>query len=169
MPQLIKQVENQLLLSQLSTSTISTLSLLPHPLPDRPTTLFPTKAASVLLQVMAIEEIAQPALSLLRILKERQQLDKLRLANEGIDDAEKERRRARREGAEEDEAGEGEWVRGVMKFELSDGHNSVKGVEWKRIPGFSLEETKLGCKVSLVITAVYEECLANQVDFDLRY
>lgn len=154
---MIKQVESQLLLSDLTTSTLPSPSLLPLPLPAAPTVLFPLKANAVLLQITAVEEIAQPALALLQTLKERQHLEKSRLVDDEIDEAERDRRRIRLEGAEEDEAGEGEWTRGMLKFGLSDGHHLVSGVEWKRISGFSLDDTKLGCKVcctlSLTLTA----------------
>lgn len=41
-----------------------------------------------------------------------------------------------------------EYPRSMLKLELSDGRGVVKGIEYKRIPGLKLGDTKLGCKVS---------------------
>lgn len=41
-----------------------------------------------------------------------------------------------------------DYHRGVMKLTMSDGANEVMGIEYKRINGLKLGETKLGCKVT---------------------
>lgn len=152
--QLVKLVETQLLLSDLSSSTLPSPSLLPLPstAPDvkgKRRKLFEGKGKSVLFQITSVEEIAQPALSLLRILKERQELARMKALDQGIDEIERERRRIREEGMEgEGEGREGEWVRGLIKLELSDGFHSVNAIEWQQIQGFGIEELKLGAKVS---------------------
>ena len=41
-----------------------------------------------------------------------------------------------------------EYSRGMMKVLVSDGASEIEGLEYRRISGLKLGETKLGCKVS---------------------
>ncbi|KAL8278883.1 hypothetical protein RQP46_008754 [Phenoliferia psychrophenolica] len=134
--QLIKKVEYQLLLSDLSTSILPSPRLLPSPLPAHPTTLFPTRPDRVLVQITSIDEIAHPALGLLDTLKEKR--ESRRIAALG---------RERKDGEEEDNPGK--YARGLVRVTLSDGYTTCEGFEYQRIEGLGLEEVKLGCKLLL--------------------
>lgn len=55
------------------------------------------------------------------------------------------------EGEEEIEPGKlPEYPRSMLKMEVSDGRVIVKAIEYKRIPGLKLGDTKLGCKVIFI-------------------
>ena len=144
--QLIKKVEFQLLASSLSSSTVSAPSddhqLPSHPFPLKPTVLFPTKKDRLLVQVVAVDEIALPALEMLEVLKNKREAVKRgeQPKREGVEIDEKE---------EEDLVGRTTYRRGTTKLRVSDGRREVDAVEWKRVNGLGLEELKLGCKVSL--------------------
>lgn len=79
----------------------------------------------------------------MEVLKEKRELERLRLKDEelgdqkpikGVDDG-------------EEAVVEGQFGRGMLKFRLSDGFNEVEAIEWARIDGLRLGETQLGCKV----------------------
>lgn len=136
--QLIKLVEAQLLLSDLSTSTHPPRALLPTPLPDAPSTLYPGRANATLFQILRINEVGHAALGLLDTLKEKREGRALR-------------ERQEREGWQrkdgEEERVEGVWPRGMVRVLLSDGHGECEGIEYTRVEGMSWEEVRLGCKV----------------------
>lgn len=134
--ELIKKVEHQLLLSDLSTSVLPSDRLLPTPLPAQSTMLFSTRPERVLVQIMAIDEVAHPALGLLDTLKEKR--ESRRVAALG---------REKKDGEEEDNPGK--YQRGLVRLTLSDGHSQCEGFEYRMIQGLGLEEVKLGCKVRL--------------------
>jgi len=55
------------------------------------------------------------------------------------------------EGEEEDEEDDEAippYPRGMLRLELSDGHSTLKAMEYQRINGMTLGETALGSKVS---------------------
>lgn len=138
-PQMIKLVQSQLLLSDLAHSTLESAALLPHPLPLETTVLFPTRPTGVLFQIIAMTEIGQPALALLDVVKEKKELQRVQIKNEGIEPVE-------RDDGEEDVT-PGTFGRGMLKMRLSDGFHEVDAIEWRRIDGLRLGETQLGCKV----------------------
>ena len=140
---MIKLVETQLLSSDLSTSTLHSAALIPAALPNVTATLFPFPKNAVLVQIISITEIAQSALGLLEVLKEKKELERLRIKNEEMGD---QKPVAVVDDGEEPVV-EGQFGRGMLKFRLSDGVNEIEAIEWARIDGLRLGETQLGCKV----------------------
>lgn len=141
---MIKLVETQLLSSDLSTSTLSSPALVPSPIPLTTNTLFKLPTQSVLVQIISITEIGQSALGLMEVLKEKKELERLRLKNEEMG----EQKSVVVADDGEEPVVEGQFGRGMLKFRLSDGFNEVDAIEWARIDGLRLGETQLGCKVS---------------------
>ncbi|SCV74416.1 BQ2448_8055 [Microbotryum intermedium] len=144
---LIKKVEEQLLASDLATSTLAPsldacALFLPPPNTHPQRSLFPHKK---LVQIISVDEVAYPALGLLETLKDQ---------------------RARREAGEDlvqpdlggasndvtadpDEAVARSWPRGLVKLGLSDGYTMVQAFEKTLVRGLGLGEVKLGCKLLL--------------------
>ncbi|SCZ96714.1 BZ3500_MvSof-1268-A1-R1_Chr4-1g06647 [Microbotryum saponariae] len=152
---LIKKVEEQLLASDLATSTLSpsplaistTLSVPPPPTstdPKRP--LFPQKK---LVQIISIDEIAYPALGLLETLKDqrsRRESDEAmveQLSRPGATNDEDD------VPTDQDETIARSWPRGLVKLGLSDGYTAVEAFEKRLVRGLGLSEVKLGCKLLL--------------------
>ncbi|CAH7677659.1 hypothetical protein BY996DRAFT_2881642 [Phakopsora pachyrhizi] len=151
-PQLIKKVENQLLLSDLSASTSEPVSdLLPLPsliTIDREFGDFPKELSlsdrGVLVQIQSMTEIGQSAISLENVHK------KLMDATQGRDrviDLDDEINRNDQDSQEQSQ--EVKFPRSMLRFELSDGHRTVQAVEYKRIKDLELGVTPLGCKLLL--------------------
>ncbi|GAA6005210.1 hypothetical protein JCM11491_002621 [Sporobolomyces phaffii] len=171
---LIKAVETQLLSSDLSTSvslasplltqnraTLSTLT--PANASERDRIIFGGgKRGSALFQVEKVDDVGHSASSLLEIVREKQEWNKLKLkgGGAGVDQG-----RDMRLDDEEDHPGEGaideeekrilaggtgqepRFPRGSGKFVLSDGANLVVAFELQRIQALGLEEIKLGTKL----------------------
>ncbi|KDE08097.1 hypothetical protein MVLG_01579 [Microbotryum lychnidis-dioicae p1A1 Lamole] len=150
---LIKKVEEQLLASDLATSTLSpsiatsTLSVPPPSSTHPKHPLFPQKK---LVQIISIDEVAYPALGLLETLKD--QRSRREIGEEVIE-------KPFRIGAtneDEDEVPTDQeetvartWPRGLVKLGLSDGYTAVEAFEKKLVRGLGLGEVKLGCKLLL--------------------
>lgn len=177
---MIKQVETQLLCSDLSTSILQTSkTLLSNSRIFK--TLIPANTATseekivfkggkkkgaVLLQVEKIQEVSYSSSSLLEIVKEKTEWNKLKAKgldgnnNEGggrdmrLDDENEEHNEIEEEekkiltgrGGGGDK--EPRFLRGSGKLLLSDGKNLVQAFELQKIQGLGLEEIKLGTKVS---------------------
>lgn len=169
---LIKQMEGQLLRSDLADSTMHHAGLLPDE-EGETCTLFVAdgssrnkNAAAVLVQILEVLEIGRPALELLDIHKNRVE-DKKVLREQG--------RQVRRAVAhvEHDEAGAGTgnpagaqqqqananqdepantigvkgFPRAMLRLRVSDGFTEYVAIENKRVHALSLEDTMLGSKV----------------------
>lgn len=160
-------MEYQLLASSLADSTIAPSSpahrIPSHPFPLKPTLLYPTRKDAVLVQVVAMDEVAYPALEMLEVLNNKREAIKRGEApkKEGVEVDEKE---------EEDLVGRTTWRRGTTRLRLSDGRGEVDAVEWKRVQGLGLEDLKLGCKVSWCGTAfrVFCSCSALSGSTEVR-
>jgi hypothetical protein len=113
--------ENQLLLSDLSTSTLPSSSPLPQG-----SLAYPSNGSRTLLQITAIQDIGNSAWSQIEVLK-----DKLE---------------ERKKGGEERK-----YPRGMGRVKLSNGFWEVEGIEYERVEGLGLEECQLGCKVSSIV------------------
>ena len=144
---LIHAVNLQLLLSSLSDSCLPHTGL---PDPDALDDLHGEilfQKDPCLVMVMSIMEVGHSAFQLQTTMENRKE------ALSGV-------RRIRRirnpqaDGVEEDEAEEDDddeaippYPRGLLRLELSDGFNTFKAMEYKRIDGLTLGETALGSKV----------------------
>ncbi|EGG07716.1 uncharacterized protein MELLADRAFT_62483 [Melampsora larici-populina 98AG31] len=139
--QLIKKIETQLLLSDLSSSTSSINSPLPltisltNSLPNLPKQIC-LSDRGILVQIQSITEIAHSALSLESTYLKRKNHAQGRDRVLDLDDDDTlDRKEPIR------------FPRAMLKFELSDGHTSVNAIEYRRIDGLELGETPLGCKL----------------------
>ncbi|KAI7949390.1 hypothetical protein MJO28_008211 [Puccinia striiformis f. sp. tritici] len=149
-PQLIKKIENQLLLSDLSTSTTNEGS----PLTDLRNSeteeverqikikeLPPNRG--VLVQIQSITEIGHSALSLQnvhsKIMDDVQGRDRVL----DLEDPESEDRQAPIV-----------YPRAMLKLTISDGHHSLPAIEYQKIEGLNLSETPLGCKLLIKAATV---------------
>lgn len=171
---LIKSVESQLLSSDLSTSVSLTSPQItqnrlilstqtPATSSEADKVIYKGgKKSSTLFQVEKVDDVGHSASSLLEVLREKEEWDKVKLkGGAGACDGGRDMRLDDDEGegggdaAEEEEkrilAGgsgkEPKFPRGSGKFWLSDGKNTVEAFELQRINGLGLEEIKLGTKV----------------------
>lgn len=152
---MLKKVEGQLLLSDLSLSTVQHAGLLPEN--ERQTAvLLENVKGGVLVQVLEVLEIGRPALELLKQHRERQE-DKRVFAEQGRPVLRPQQ--LREEGTADATANENEAVeaqetkgfpRAMLRLRISDGFHEYTAIETKRIPDLSLEDTPLGCKVCLM-------------------
>ncbi|KAM0748158.1 hypothetical protein T439DRAFT_328146 [Meredithblackwellia eburnea MCA 4105] len=120
---LIKLVEEQLLLSDLSTSVLPSPSLLAVTSHSPSGIYFKARNERVLVQVMAVDDIGHSALELRDTLK------------------------AKRDAKEGDE--KPVFARGTAKLRLSDGHTDIVAIELQKVEGLGLEEVSLGTKMLL--------------------
>ena len=147
-PQLIKRVEEQLMLADLADAVAQ--GALPIELamdaaePPKSTRIGVGPRAAILVQIMAISDIGHSALSQRDVHEERK--EERRIAGEGGDVAGA-RVAGNDEGTEDDGRGERKFPRAMLMLELSDGHTLVRAIEYKPIAGLSLEDTPLGAKV----------------------
>lgn len=123
-------VEEQYLWSDLSTST--TASAIPSTLP---LVLFPTPT---LLQVHAISEVGASAFAQQTTLEARRDV---------ISGASIIRRMDEDETVEEGKVPP--YPRGMLALDVSDGHNLLRGMEYRRIEALMLGETRLGSKLQV--------------------
>ncbi|GAA5934037.1 uncharacterized protein JCM15063_000537 [Sporobolomyces koalae] len=185
---LIKSVETQLLSSDLATS-ISLASLVPNKTilssahsnnknrGEPRTKLFESsrgnKAKGWLFQVQTIDDASHSASSLIQVLQDKRDWDKLHtMSGHGggrdmrLDDDD-DLQQGRDITADEEEkmilAGgngkEPKFPRGSTKLVLSDGSNFVNAFELQRIQGFGLEELRLGTKLLLHDVPFVNGCL----------
>lgn len=141
--QLIKKVETQLLLSDLSNSTSSQHAPLPESISsERAIGDLPKEislpAREILVQVHSITEIGHSALALETAQQKR--INDAR-GRDRVLDLEDE------EGLDRDAPVQ--FPRAMLKLELSDGHRIVRAIEYRKIEGLGLGIIPLGCKVSL--------------------
>ncbi|KAG0139561.1 hypothetical protein CROQUDRAFT_666322 [Cronartium quercuum f. sp. fusiforme G11] len=139
--QLIKKVETQLLLSDLSCSVSSLNAPLPELLgSDRPFQSFPKEYllpnGGILLQIQSITEIGYSALSLENTHQKKINEAKGRDRVLDLEDDEGLDRQAPIQ-----------FPRAMLKLELSDGHRTVSAIEYRRISALGLGITPLGCKL----------------------
>lgn len=146
-PQLIKKVENQLLLSDLSDSTIvADCSVLKDVrVGDGGVEAQPKEvelgSRGILVQIQSMTEVGHSALSLQTVHQKLQ------------DDAQGRDRVVELEDPEsQDRHAPISYPRAMLKFQLSDGHHSVPAIEYHRIDGLSLAHTPLGSKLLLKCT-----------------
>jgi RecQ-mediated genome instability protein 1 len=134
MPEILKQVEEQLLGSDLSDSMESGTGLARN----IPTALKgATGAVPILVQVVSITDIGQSAFHLQNVRQTR--LDRADLA--GL---------AEQDGGEDD-GPVPKYPRSMLQFMLSDGNTTIKAIEFRKIPQLTLDETPLGYKVCTLV------------------
>jgi RecQ-mediated genome instability protein 1 len=133
---ILDAVDHQILESDFSDSMLPGTGLPSHA--AVPTTTAELKGYNVLVEVIAITEIANSAFN----------LNQTRMVRE-------ERMKA---GDADDEEGEGDievegegpmpkYPRGMLKFQLYDGTTTLPAIEYRPLPELSLENTSLGYKV----------------------
>lgn len=149
--QLIKKVEAQILLASLESCCESG----PLPAQDLSETRSMMIASgvrgSILVQVESIFDAGESALSIKNIHEQRKEEARIKQRGGNAD-------RARIiDNLDDGEAEKGppKYPRSMLTLQLSDGFTVMKAIEYKRIPGLSLDETKLGSKVRF--------CLLNAV------
>ena len=140
--QLIKKVEQQILLSSLADSCSSGAL----PTRDLSETLSERIAAgpraAILVQVNAITEVGHSAFSLKEVHDQRKEERKIEARGGQLH-----RVVGNVDQEEEEQKGPPKFPRAMLMMELSDGFTVMRAMEYKRIPALSLEETQLGCKV----------------------
>ncbi|KAI5983344.1 hypothetical protein EDD15DRAFT_2179195 [Pisolithus albus] len=132
----ITHVEAQLLQSNLEDSTVRGTGLNPELSRQTQT----TGSVPLLVEIRSITEIAHSAFSLLNIHQTRVDRADLGLAVETQD-------RQEQGEQDEDEGPIPRFPRGMLRFELSDGHTLFQAIEFRSIPEMVLGETPLGFKV----------------------
>lgn len=109
----------------------------------------------VLVEVIAVTDIGHSAFSLQNTRQAR--LDKADLAGLAAQKRERDGQQGVGEGEpqgdEEDEGPIPKYPRGMLRFELSDGHTVIKAIEYRKIPELVLGELELGYKVRPVLSA----------------
>lgn len=133
MNECIKQVNNQLLASDMRDSTIPNTGLPLH---------FKNMGhgrvpGPVLVQIMSLTEIGHSAFSLQNIWQTR--IERADLAGLGCDSG--------AVGETDDSGPIPKYPRSMLKLELTDGSMSIHAVEYRRLAEVRLEDTPLGCKV----------------------
>lgn len=161
LPELLTQIELQLLQSDLSASTLPNTGFPP----DLPTLDYKrVMGLPVLVEIIAVTDIGHSAFSLQNTRQAR--LDKADLAGLAAQRRERDGERGVGEGEpqgdEEDEGPIPKYPRGMLRFELSDGHTIIKAIEFRKIPELVLGELELGYKVRLIV------CHASSVEFSRR-
>ena len=140
-PQLIKKVEEQILLASLS--EICDSGALPtENLSETLHCVIGDK--KILVQVVGMTEVGHSAQALKDTHEQRK--EEARITAKG-GQAERTRVVGNLEGEEEVNGKTIKFPRAMLSLQLSDGFTTLKAIECKRIPGLSLEETPLGCKV----------------------
>lgn len=135
-------MENQLLLSDLSTSTslAETSPLKEVKISEQPFERQPKvkqlSSRGILVQIQSITEIGHSALSLQTVHQKLQDDAQGRDRVVDLEDPESQDRQAPIS-----------YPRAMLKFELSDGHYTVPAIEYQKINGLNLAETPLGCKL----------------------
>ena len=112
--------------------------------------------APMLLEIVELTEVGHSAITLRDVHEERKEERRIERAGGDVANA----RVARMDGnenasgvhelpadGEEERQKAPKFPRAMLRFLLSDGHNAVPAIEYRRIPGLSLEDTPLGCKV----------------------
>ncbi|KAI6123611.1 hypothetical protein EDD17DRAFT_1466875 [Pisolithus thermaeus] len=134
----ITHVEAQLLQSNLEDSTVPGTGLNAElvRIEERET----TGSTPLLVEIRSITEIAHSAFSLLNIHQTRVDRADLGLAVETQD-------RQEQGQQDEDQGPIPRFPRGMLRFELSDGHTLFQAIEYRSIPELVLGETPLGFKV----------------------
>lgn len=156
---MIKQIEQQLLLSDLADSTVQHDGLFPEP-DGESHVLFESGRVGVLVQVTEVLEIGRPALELLDVHKNRIEDKKVfsehgiqvRRAVAHVEEATQNvggdftQQQAQQEEHAEPTLQKG-FPRSMLRLKVSDGFTEYAAIECKRVPDLSLEDTPLGCKV----------------------
>ncbi|KAL4064421.1 hypothetical protein J3A83DRAFT_4101164 [Scleroderma citrinum] len=140
----IVHVEEQLLQSNLEDSTVPGTGL------DRrlvQTEDLDTGSIPLLVEIRSITEIAHSAFGLLNTHQTRLDRADLGLARDG--DNQQDQRQQ-----DEDEGPIPRFPRGMLRFELSDGHTLFRAIEFRSIPDLVLGETPLGYKVSILVMSL---------------
>ncbi|KIJ66997.1 hypothetical protein HYDPIDRAFT_85625 [Hydnomerulius pinastri MD-312] len=133
----IQRVEEQLLQSNLSDSTVAGTGIDPQLGQHRQKQM--TGPTALLVEIRSITEIAHSAFSLLNTHQTR--LDRADLGLAQGDNNEQQQQ------VEEDEGPVPRFPRGMLKFELSDGCTVFRAVEYRSIEELELGATPLGFKV----------------------
>lgn len=144
--QFLQDVEAQLLQSDLTDSMLEGTGLPIHiTQSDHREANTRLTGPPVLVEIVAITEIASSAY----------QLDQIRVARE---------ERMRLGQTDDDEGGEGDleiegegpmpkYPRGMLRFQLSDGTTTLSAIEYRSLPDLVLGKTKLGFKVSVIMSS----------------
>ncbi|KAI5989403.1 hypothetical protein F5J12DRAFT_727939 [Pisolithus orientalis] len=135
----ITHVEAQLLQSNLEDSTVPGTGLDAELVRIEDQT---TGSVPLLVEIRSITEIAHSAFSLLNIHQTRLDRADLGLAVETRDHQEHGQGRQ-----DEDQGPIPRFPRGMLRFELSDGHTLFQAIEFRSMPELVLGETPLGFKV----------------------
>jgi hypothetical protein len=136
---LTTNIELQLLQSDLCDSTQRNTGI-PPPLLSYDAKKTALEGSPCLVEVVAIDEVGNSAFSLMNVRQARiDKADLAGLANAGAGEGQ--------EGAEDDEGPIPKYPRSMLKLTLSDGTNTFKAMEFKRLPDLQLGETPLGYKV----------------------
>ncbi|KAL4072667.1 hypothetical protein V8B97DRAFT_2023421 [Scleroderma yunnanense] len=106
-----------------------------------------TGSISLLVEIRSITEIAHSAFGLLNTHQTRLDRADLGLARDG--DNQQDQRQQ-----DEDEGPIPRFPRGMLRFELSDGHTLFRAIEFRSIPDLVLGETPLGYKVSILVMSL---------------
>ena len=101
-----------------------------------------TGPTPLLVEIRSITEIAHSAFSLLNTHQTRVDRADLGLARD--EDNQQEPRQQ-----DEDEGPIPRFPRGMLRFELSDGHTRFRAIEYRSVPDLVLGETPLGYKASI--------------------
>jgi RecQ-mediated genome instability protein 1 len=128
--EIISNVESQLLNSDLHDSMLAGTGL---PL-DIGTAENTRLRGNILVQIQGITEIGHSAFSLQNVQQTR--MDRADLAGLGGEEEE-----------DEDEGPIPKYPRSMLRFDLTDGSNSVRAIEFRRLPDLELGVTPLGYKV----------------------
>jgi RecQ-mediated genome instability protein 1 len=136
--QLIKRTEEQLLFSDLSVSLSQ--GALPTGLGTEPDVRVPGR---VLVQVLSINDISHPALVLKDVHEQRKEHAATSLS--GLAPSPRPPFGGNEAAAKTVEPPK--FPRGMLSLELSDGFTTISAIEYKTVPGLSMDTTELGAKV----------------------
>lgn len=101
-----------------------------------------TGPSPLLVEIRAITEIAHSALTLLNTHQTRLDRADLGLARDDGNQQDPHQQ-------DEEEGPVPRFPRGMLRFELSDGHTRFRAIEYRSMPDLVLGETPLGYKVSI--------------------
>lgn len=141
----------QYLYSDLSLSTTAS-DAIPDVVDDK--VLFPVPT---LVQIVSLIEIASSAFQLQTVSEQRKEVLSGATRIRRMDDEEERPEGYATQGVGVDEDGGDKlpsYPRGMLKMEVSDGNRQIKAIEYRRLPGIKLGETRLGSKVGRALDLI---------------
>lgn len=129
---ILNALDDQLLRSDLTDSMLPETGL---PLNVAELNDHAIKGPHVLVEITAITEVGSSAFQLMQVKAAREERGIV-----GLDDGEG-------DGVDEEEGPVQKYPRGMLRFELSDGHTIMQAIEYRSIPQLELGVTPLGYKV----------------------